>query len=160
MWMGSSDRPREPRSRRTDNRCLAVERPMSRTRDRFGDLRAAQMPAGTGGVIVRRLHPDDELRSAVDLFIQYLEFYGMRVERARARDFLEARLEREESVILLADLEGLTVGFLQAYPGFSSLALKPLWVLNDLFVLPLARMNGVGRVIVRAFLLWAREQGA
>ncbi|MEO7085312.1 MAG: GNAT family N-acetyltransferase, partial [Gemmatimonadaceae bacterium] len=52
------------------------------------------------------------------------------------------------------------VGFAQLYGSFSSLALCPSLILNDLFVLPEARGLGVGRSLVGACAAFARGIGA
>jgi ribosomal protein S18 acetylase RimI-like enzyme len=47
------------------------------------------------------------------------------------------------------------VGFVQLYPGFSSLSLGRAWVLNDLYVAPEARRHGAARLLMEA----ARRHG-
>lgn len=84
------------------------------------------------------------------LFVSYRRFYGKRPARVSARRFLAQRLRRGESVIFLAELAGEGVGFVQLYPGFSSLSLGPAWVLNDLYVAPVARRRGVARMLMEA----------
>ncbi len=76
------------------------------------------------------------------LFDAYRQFYGQEPDLLGARRFLEARLRGGDSVVLLAfDATGAGVGFVQLYPSFSSVAMKPIWILNDLFVAPEARRN-------------------
>src|SRR5690348_16162844 len=81
------------------------------------------------------------------LFDEYRQFYGQPTDLPRARDFLRARLEHEESRIILAAsvTDGLAVGFVQIYPSFSSVRCRPMWILNDLFVAENARRRGVAR---------------
>lgn len=79
---------------------------------------------------------------------------------AAARAFLDERIRRDESVIFLAVAEELgreALGFTQLYPSFSSVSLKRLWVLNDLFVRPEARRQGVGRGLLERARQWAVE---
>ncbi|MGC3664131.1 GNAT family N-acetyltransferase, partial [Pseudomonas aeruginosa] len=73
--------------------------------------------------------------------VKYREFYGMLSYRESSRKFLEKRLRRKESVIYLAqaDEEDRLLGFCQLYPSFSSLSLKRLWILNDIYVAEEAR---------------------
>lgn len=84
------------------------------------------------------------------LFDAYRQFYGRSSDLALARGFLAARLEREESVVFVAEREGHAVGFAQLYPLFSSTAERPrrLWLLNDLFVAPDARRGGIARTLL------------
>ena len=104
-----------------------------------------------------------ELDAAAPLFDAYRQFYGQRSDVAAARAFLDERLRRDESVIFLAveDKElGEALGFTQLYPSFSSVSLKRLWILNDLFVGPNVRRGGVGRRLLDRAREWAIETGA
>lgn len=77
------------------------------------------------------------------LFVKYREFYGMLSYPESSRKFLEKRLRRKESVIYLAlaDEEDRLLGFCQLYPSFSSLSLKRVWILNDIYVAEEARRH-------------------
>ncbi|AIL59856.1 GNAT family N-acetyltransferase [Pseudomonas alkylphenolica] len=71
------------------------------------------------------------------LFVKYREFYGQLPYPDSSRSFLEKRLERGESIIYLAladDDDNKLMGFCQLYPSFSSLSLKRVWILNDIYV--------------------------
>lgn len=94
------------------------------------------------------------------LFDAYRQFYGCSLNVAAARSFLADRLERGESVILLAMQDGRGVGFTQLYPTFTSIGLKHAWILNDLFVDPTARRTGVGQQLLEAAKQVAIESGA
>lgn len=79
----------------------------------------------------------------------------------RPRAFLAQRIRAGESLVLLADVPGAgTVGFAQVYRTFSSLALRPVWILSDLYVDPSGRRTGAGRALLRDVLRRAREAGA
>ena len=78
----------------------------------------------------------------------------------RARDFLRERLQRDESVILLATRDGVAVGFTQLYPMFSSVRTARIWLLNDLYVAERMRRGGVARGLLDAAAQFAREVGA
>lgn len=97
---------------------------------------------------------------AAPLFALYRQFYGRPHDEAVAQAFLRARLERGESVVLLAGPASAPIGFCQLYPGFSSIAAAPAWVLGDLFVHPAARGRGVAAVLMDAAEVLAREAGA
>jgi GNAT superfamily N-acetyltransferase len=102
-----------------------------------------------------------DLDDAAPLFDAYRQFYGQRSDVAAARAFLDERLRRDESVIFLAVAEGGgPLGFTQLYPSFSSVSLRRLWILNDLFVGPSARRGGVGRRLLDRAREWAIETGA
>ena len=90
-----------------------------------------------------------DLDELVPLFDGYRQFYGRRSDPAGARGFLGDRIAREESVIYLAYTGPReAAGFTQLYPSFSSVSLKPLWILNDLFVRSDIRRGGVGRALL------------
>ena len=102
----------------------------------------------------------DDLDALVPLFDAYRRFYGQASDVAGARAFLADRFKRGESVIFLAVVDGAIVGFTQLYPSFSSVSMKRLWVLNDLFVTPDARKSGAGRALLERAERWAAETGA
>ena len=110
-------------------------------------------------LVVRRLDAS-EADLAAPLFALYREFYGVPYDEAVARDFLRARLERDESVVLLAELTGEPVGFTQLYPGFSSVRVAPVWVLNDLYVVEPARGSGAAPALMQEAERLARLAGA
>ncbi len=94
------------------------------------------------------------------LFDAYRHFYRQAPDLEHAREFIKDRLARSESVIFLAVREGIGLGFAQLYPSFSSVEMKRLWILNDLFVTPSARKRGVGRVLLERARQFALETGA
>ncbi|GAB3360789.1 GNAT family N-acetyltransferase [Lysobacter tyrosinilyticus] len=102
----------------------------------------------------------DDLGSIAPLFDAYRRFYAQPGDLQRARDFLHERLQRDESAILLAELDGRAAGFTQLYPMFSSVRTARIWILNDLFVDAGARRHGVARALLDAAAKFAREQGA
>ena len=93
----------------------------------------------------------------VPLFDAYRQFYGQNSDLAGARAFLSERIERGESVILLA-ADG--AGFTQLYPCFSSVRMRKTLILNDLFFAPEARCRGVGEALLDAACAHARSVGA
>jgi GNAT superfamily N-acetyltransferase len=101
-----------------------------------------------------------DLNLLVPLFDAYRQFYRQPSEPERARRFLRERLERSQSVILLAFEGGVAVGFTQLYPSFSSGAMARIFILNDLFVAPEARRRGTGSALLRAAAEYARGAGA
>jgi GNAT superfamily N-acetyltransferase len=102
----------------------------------------------------------DDLDALVPLFEGYRRFYRQTSDPVGARAFLADRLKRGESVIFLAVVDGAIVGFTQLYPLFSSVSLKRLWLLNDLFVAPDERKSGAGRALLERAERWAQETGA
>jgi len=96
------------------------------------------------------------------LFCDYRAFYNLERKEDAAREFLTARLERQDSAILLAidEITRGAAGFAQLYPVFSSLHMAPAWILNDLFVRPAFRRHGVAHELLDAANHLARDTGA
>jgi ribosomal protein S18 acetylase RimI-like enzyme len=95
------------------------------------------------------------------LFDAYRRFYGLPSDVPLCRRYLAERLSRDESVVLLAtEADGTALGFVQMYPGFSSLSAARTFVLYDLYVDPAARQRGVGRRLMEAAAEEARRRGA
>jgi len=97
------------------------------------------------------------------LFDRYRQFYGQMSNLSAASEFLRKRLEQNQSVIFLAagpPPERAALGFTQLYPSFSSEAVAPLWILNDLFVSESARRHGVARALLERVRRHALETGA
>jgi GNAT superfamily N-acetyltransferase len=100
------------------------------------------------------------LEALTTLFNEYRIFYQQSSDLAGARQFLQARLEQGDSAILVAVIEDTLVGFTQLYPSFSSVAMKPIWVLNDLFVVETHRGQGIAKGLIEAAETYARDNGA
>jgi ribosomal protein S18 acetylase RimI-like enzyme len=104
-----------------------------------------------------------DLDALTAMFDAYRQFYEQPADLGLARRFIEQRMQKSESLILLAtdtdtdtDSNGRALGFCQLYPSFCSVEAKPIHVLYDLFVRPEARRSGAGR----ALLVAAHEQAA
>lgn len=114
----------------------------------------------TAQVHVRRATSGDAERVA-PLFDAYRQFYGLGPDPALSRRFIAERLERDESIVLLAQsADGTSLGFAQMYPTFSSLRAARVFVLYDLFVAPAVRRHGVARRLMEAAVGEARAAGA
>ena len=101
-----------------------------------------------------------DLDVVAGLFDAYRQFYDQVGDLVAARNFLRARFEHGQSVVLLAESNGQAVGFTQLYPSFSSVSMARVFQLNDLFVAPTARRLGVGEALLKAAADHARKMGA
>lgn len=84
------------------------------------------------------------------LFNKYRKFYEVENRPEDAKAFIQERIEKNQSKIFLAIQEEKAIGFTQLYPSFSSLSLKSVWILNDLFVEEDFRKRGVGKMLLDA----------
>jgi ribosomal protein S18 acetylase RimI-like enzyme len=93
----------------------------------------------------------NDLDQVAILFDLYRQFYKQQPDLDLARDFIQARFTKNESSILVAEnADQELVGFCQLYPSFCSVEAKPIYTLYDLFVLPTARKQGVGKLLLEA----------
>ncbi len=88
-----------------------------------------------------------DVGAVAPLFDAYRQFYNRPPNEEAARRFLFARLSKGESVIFVALRGQDAVGFVHLYPVFSSVNLTRQWILNDLYVTPNARQQGIGLVL-------------
>jgi ribosomal protein S18 acetylase RimI-like enzyme len=108
-------------------------------------------------VTLAQLEQIDEL---AELFDRYRIFYQQPSNTYAVRSFLQERLKRSDSTIFVASNDGQIVGFTQLYPSFSSVSMKRIWILNDLFVRETERNNGVAKLLMNTATDFARETAA
>jgi GNAT superfamily N-acetyltransferase len=102
----------------------------------------------------------EHLQVASGLFNQYRMFYQQPSNLEGATQFIQERLQKNDSTILLAQENETVMGFTQLYPSFSSVSMKPIWILNDLFVEEAYRKQGVAQQLMTEAEAFARETGA
>ena len=88
----------------------------------------------------------EELKQVVDIVMKYREFYG--VDKQRIEDvesFMKSRFENQQSKVFIATSENdEVIGFIQLYPSYSTVSLKPQCILNDFYVDKNYRKQGYG----------------
>ncbi len=107
-----------------------------------------------------RLAGSEDLEAISQLFDLYRVFYSQSSDLAAAQAFIQERFDRQESQIFVAFDRDRIVGFTQLYPSFSSVSMRKIWILNDLFVAASARKQGVAKLLMNAAAAFARETGA
>jgi len=91
----------------------------------------------------------EDLDSITKLFDNYRVFYGQPSNLTAAREFISQRIHNKESIIFIAkNSQGQTLGFTQLFPTFSSVGLKKVYILNDLYVEEAHRKQGVAQSIL------------
>ena len=101
-----------------------------------------------------------DIGAMLPLFLAYHRFYDVQSEAIDCQRYLADRLARNESIIFIAERSGVMVGFTQLYPTFSSLTMKPVLVLYDLFVDADARGHGIAEQLMARAEQFARQTGA
>ncbi|MEO8664477.1 MAG: GNAT family N-acetyltransferase [Ignavibacteria bacterium] len=104
----------------------------------------------------------EDLEIVVPLFDQYRQFYEQQPDLLSAVNFITQRMFNDESVIFLAydEKTNAGMGFVQLYPSFSSVSMKKIWILNDLFVHPDHRRKGVAEELIYKTKSFAAETKA
>lgn len=107
-----------------------------------------------------RLATIRDIDTLTELLDGYRQFYQQPSDIQAARDFLCQRMGLGDSFILVSEnSEGTLTGFVQLYPGVSTVGLNARWTLNDLFVLPECRDKGTGRALMEAATQLAHDHG-
>lgn len=102
----------------------------------------------------------EHLQELVKLFDAYRVFYMQESDLAEAEKFLKERLNKKDSIILIAlDEVGKGLGFIQLYPTFSSVSMQPFYILNDLFVFAKIRGKGIGESLLKMAQELAKVNG-
>ena len=89
----------------------------------------------------------EQLEDMVFLFDRYRVFYRQNSDLEQAKEFITARLQQQDSVILLATEDSKPLGYIQLFPSWS-FSMRRVWILNDLFVLPQARKQGIAKALM------------
>ena len=105
---------------------------------------------------------EGQLERVLPLVGDYQRFYGVEdVDLGRNRGFFAGFVAPSERGMLLgAWREGELVGYACLYWSFTSLIPAETVLMNDLYVVPGARGQGVGRALIEASAAVARERGA
>lgn len=109
-------------------------------------------------VHIRRATVSD-VNQLTGLVEQYRAFY-LQDSNARTEKFMSDRISRDESVVFVAEIDDVLVGFTQCYPSFSTVSLSVVWLLNDLFVDPAYRGQGIANQLMAEAEKAARDAGA
>jgi len=101
----------------------------------------------------------DHLEDVAPLFDAYRVFYKQPSNIESTKKFLRERIINNESIIYLAYEDKEAVGFTQLYPLFSSVSMKPMYLLNDLYVKSSHIGKRIGEALInKAKVLCENEQ--
>ncbi len=90
----------------------------------------------------------EKINLASLIFNDYRIFYNQESNIKDCYDFLLDRTINDESLIYLGLIENNPVAFMQIYQSFSSVGLKKIYILNDLYVAEQYRGKKIGRAML------------
>ncbi|GGG42697.1 GNAT family N-acetyltransferase [Bizionia arctica] len=99
----------------------------------------------------------EHLENLTPLFDGYRVFYEQDSDVVRSKQFLFERLKNKDSIIFIAYLENIAVGFTQLYPLFSSVTMESMYLLNDLYVDGNNRGKGIGEALINKSKTYCKE---
>jgi len=103
----------------------------------------------------------EELDDLVILFDQYMVFYKQPSAADKYREYLNERLTNDEATVFIAySLKKEPIGFVLNYHSFSSVSLGKVIVLNDLFVTPSYRKQGIANSLIDCSINLAKSTGS
>jgi GNAT superfamily N-acetyltransferase len=137
--------------------------PAPHPRAATGDRPAPPEPPATSRPLVIRDARDSDVPELLEMFVELAEYEDLLHElRATEKQLSEALFgPRPAAEALIAELEDphVVVGYALYFPTFSSfLASTGVW-LEDLFVRPAHRREGIGRALLAAVAARLRERG-
>lgn len=101
----------------------------------------------------------EHLHDLAPLFNGYRIFYRQESNIDVAKDFLKERLTKQDSVIYLAYINNVAVGFTQLYSLMSSVSMKPMFLLNDLYIDKNHRGKSIGTSLMNKAKTLCKEKG-
>jgi len=94
------------------------------------------------------------------LYIAYRVFYGEAPEEERAEAFVRERVTQSSGRYFLAWNKHNAIGFMHLMPSTNTLAMRPIWFLEDLYVDVAARGQGVATALLSYAEEFALSTGA
>ena len=95
----------------------------------------------------------------VPLVEKYRSFYKQEPS-PRTLQYVADRFDRREAIGWIARLDRRAIGFTICYPTFSTVAVAPIWLLNDLYVDENYRGQGIASQLLQTAETAARDAGA
>ncbi len=99
------------------------------------------------------------LKDIVPLFDAYRVFYRQPSNLIGAENYIKERLTKQDSVIYIAYINNVAVGFTQLYSLFSSVSMQAMYLLNDLYIDTKYRNQNIGTLLIQKAKALCREKG-
>ena len=99
----------------------------------------------------------EDLDDLAIMFDSYRIFYEHPSDVEACKQFLQERMQNNQSVIYIATVDGEAAGFTQLYPIFSSAGLKRTWLLNDIYVKEDYRKQHIASLLLDAAMQLGKE---
>jgi ribosomal protein S18 acetylase RimI-like enzyme len=95
-------------------------------------------------------------------FDAYRVFYRADSDPVKTEAFVRRLITQGTARFFLArEAEAAPLlGFVHLMPSISTVAMRPMWLLEDLYIIPEARQSGVATALMRHAEAFARETGA
>jgi len=96
------------------------------------------------------------------LFDAYRVFYGAAPEPIKADAFIHGLITHGKTHFFVARRapDAPILGFVHLMPSIGTVAMRPVWLLEDLFVTPETRNTGVATALMQYAETFARQTGA
>lgn len=99
----------------------------------------------------------EHLDQLTPMFIRYREFYNAMPQHELSKAFLSQRLKTKEAIVFMAIEADDPLGFCLIYPSFSSVLLRPIWIINDMYVTEVSRRKQVANQLIQKVAEQARD---
>jgi GNAT superfamily N-acetyltransferase len=96
------------------------------------------------------------------LFDDYRIFYKADSAPVESEAFVRGVIDHGNTCFFVARdvTQGQALGFVHLMPSINTVAMRPIWLLEDLFVTPRARGRGIASALMRYAETFARHTGA
>lgn len=101
----------------------------------------------------------ENLDDLAPLFNGYRVFYRQASDIDSVKTFLKERFTKRDSVIYMAYMDAVPVGFTQLYFLLSSVSMRPMFVLNDLYIDANYRNKNIGTALIDKAKTICKEKG-
>jgi len=102
------------------------------------------------------------IEDLIPLFDDYRTFHRQVSDIEGAKVYLSERLKADDATIYIAynDQDNVPVGYTYLYKIYSNHSMRPVVILNDLYIHEAVRGKGIGQLLIQKAMDYAKETGA